>query len=231
MDNINNSKHSADDSRSGGLKKRASVRESMSGAFRKARMSFVRSRGDRGAAVETLRGTTGADFESQGMIHRGVEGGCCGGWFLGSDPMADRYIVVKGPFCFVFVKEHSSSPQYAIKLHGMVAELKDQHHHHGRSLILLRNGALGEVQYEISFPQEDIAKKFKTAVAEQAQVAATEETRKRLGHERLLTTRSSVRYAETIAITKEKDQPEKPVSRDDVLRNMEQMDIAGGPAI
>lgn len=190
-----------------------------------------RSRGDRGATVQTLRGTSGADFESAGMVHRGVEGGCCGGWFLGADPLADRYIVVKGPFCFVFRDENAPSPQYAIKLHGMSAEMKDQNpHHKGQTLVLLREGSLGEVQYEFSFASDVIAKKFETAVTEQAANEATEETRKKLGHERLLNKRASVRFAETIALKKEKNQPEKPVSRDDVLQNMGEVGYAAGPA-
>jgi hypothetical protein len=35
-----------------------------SSLINRARMSFVRSGGQRGASVETLRGTTGADFEA-----------------------------------------------------------------------------------------------------------------------------------------------------------------------
>uniref|UniRef100_A0A7S2VCN2 Uncharacterized protein n=1 Tax=Entomoneis paludosa TaxID=265537 RepID=A0A7S2VCN2_9STRA len=162
------------------------------------------------------------------MIHRGVETGCCGGFFMGnSDPMKERYILLKGAFCFVFDSEDSSSPLYAIKLHGMAAEIKDQHSYQGRTLVLLRAGSLGDVQYEFSFLDESTANKFKTTVTQQASAAATEETRKRLGHEHLLNKRASVRYAETVAIAKEKEQPDKPISRNEILANMAEADGMG----
>ena len=148
------------------------------------------------------------------MIHRGVEGGFCGGCF-GSNPLVDRYLVIKGPFCFVFVKEDAASPQYAIKLFGLVAD-KPTHHSH-RWMVLLRQGAVGDVQYELSFTEETTAQTFVAVVQQQASVAATEETRKRLGHEHLLTKRASLRFAETVAASKEKNQPDKPISREEIL--------------
>jgi len=192
----------------------------------------VRSRGKRGATVQDLRGTKGADFEGEGMIHRGVEAGCCGGLFFGgSDPMKERYILVKGTGCFVFASETALSPLYAIKLDHMAAELKDKNHHEGRTLVLLRaGGTLGDVQYEISFSTPDTATAFQKAVTEQASLAATDETRKRLGHDHLISKRASVRYAESIAKSKEKEQPDKPVTRDEVLKNMEEAGGAAGVA-
>jgi len=38
----------------------------------------LRSGGERGASVETLRGTHGADFEATGTVKRGNERPCCG---------------------------------------------------------------------------------------------------------------------------------------------------------
>jgi hypothetical protein len=44
-----------------------------------ARQSFVKSGGQRGASVETLRGTHGADFENKAVVKRGGgEGVLCG---------------------------------------------------------------------------------------------------------------------------------------------------------
>ena len=165
--------------------------------------------------MQNLRGATGADFEGPGMIHRGVEGGFCGACF-GSNPLVDRYVVIKGPFCFIFFKEDAPSPQYAIKLHGLNADSPTHGSHH-RWMVLLRSGAVGDVQYELSFAEEEDAKKFSTVVNQQAAAAATEETRKRLGHGHLLNKRASQKFAETVAATKEKEQPDKPISRQEIL--------------
>ncbi|KAL7576663.1 hypothetical protein ACA910_005592 [Epithemia clementina (nom. ined.)] len=225
---------------SGTMKKRGSVRESMSELLRKARGSFVRSEGTRGADVNQLRGASGADFEGPARIHRGVEGGFCGGGGAGwwtccgsgnSNPWVDRYLVIKGPFCFVFVQEDAPAPQYAIQLAGMVADQPQQQHsstaahvvaHHPKDswIVLLRAGAVGDVQYEVSFSGgESLAQQFATVVQQQAAIAATEETRKRLGHGHLIQKRESVRFAETVAARKEKEQPEKPISRQEILAN------------
>lgn len=166
--------------------------------------------------MNTLRGTTGADFEAQGRLHRGVEGFgcfCCGQ----TEVNADRLIMIKGPFCFVYTSEDAPSPKYAIGLQYMKTERKSASH--GRYPVLLVDN-LGDVQYEFSFDTEETAKKFSIAVKEQAAVAQTEEVRKRLGHEHLMVKRSSVRYAESIAKKKVKDQPDKPISTEEIVNNM-----------
>lgn len=163
-----------------------------------------------------MRGTRGADFEGEGRVHRGVGGiGCfC---FGGSEENVDRLVLIKGPFCFIFVNEEAPSPKYAIGLQYMRTEVKPASH--GRVPVLLTDN-LGDVQFEFSFAQEDVAKEFSRAVKEQASAAETEEVRKRLGHEHLLNKRSSVRYAESIAKKKIEDAPEKRLTTEEIVGSM-----------
>jgi hypothetical protein len=197
---------------------RPSMKKRRSSVFKRARMSFFRSRGARGGDADTLRGTRGADFEATGRVSRGVEGTrcfCMGGG--GDDGSKDRLILVKGPFCFVFAEEDDPAPKYAIGLQYMRPEMKPAQH--GRYVVLLQDN-LGDTQYEVVFPTEDDAERFAKAVKVQAKAAETEEVRKRLGHEHLLNKRASVRYAESIAKKKVDDQPDKPVSAQEVIDTM-----------
>lgn len=199
---------------------RPSMKKRRSSVFQRARMSFYRSKGARGANVDTLRGTRGADFEGTGRVFRGVEGSrclCMGGG--GDDGNKDRLIFVKGPFCFIFANEDSPAPKYAIGLQYMRPEVKPGQQQGGRHVVLLQDN-LGDTQYEISFTTEDDSKRFAKAVKDQAQAAETEEVRKRLGHEHLLNKRASVRYAEEIAKKKVVDQPDKPVSAQEIMSAM-----------
>lgn len=66
-----------------GTSRKVSAMKRKSSLFNRARMSFVRSGGQRGASMETLRGTNGADFEAKaGKVERGngtsVGCGCFG---------------------------------------------------------------------------------------------------------------------------------------------------------
>jgi hypothetical protein len=57
-----------------------------------ARQSFVKSGGQRGASVETLRGTHGADFENKAVVTRGGgEGVFCG--CFGSSVSLEKVVV------------------------------------------------------------------------------------------------------------------------------------------
>jgi hypothetical protein len=170
-----------------------------------------------GSSPATLRGTKGADFESEGRINRGSDGLGCGCSGVRKEDK-DRYILVKGPFCFVFTNEDSSSPKYAIGLQNMRAEVK----HAGagsRGHVLLETN-LGDMEYELSFATEAIAREFASTVQEQCAAATSEIVRKRLGHEHMLTKRSSVRYAESVAVKKFADQPDAPVSAQEIMSNL-----------
>jgi hypothetical protein len=169
--------------------------------------------------VEKLRGTKGADFEGRGYVTRGVEGiGFCGCFGGSGERHVERFLLIKGPFCFVFADEQSSSPKYCIGLHYLRAKVKPEAR--GGSYHVLLTDNLGDVQYEITFASEDVASQFAKVVKEQASTAEAEEARKRLGHEALLTKRSSVKYAETIAKKKEADQPDAPISTQEIMDNM-----------
>lgn len=118
----------------------------------------------------------------------------------------------------MYVDENASAPKYAIGLQHMRPEVKPAHTM-GRYHVVLQDN-LGDVQYEMSFETEENAKKFCSVVRRQAEKAETEQIRKRLGHEHLLNKRASVRYAQTIAEKKEKDQPEKPITTEEIIDNM-----------
>jgi hypothetical protein len=140
------------------------------------------------------------------MITRGGGGGC--GCWGGAKELKEYILLIKGPFCFVFKSEEDLSPKYAISLAHMRPGARDPSR--GRSIVTLET-SLGDVEYEMSFADETTANAFKTAVGQQAAAGEAEEIRKRLGHEHLLTKRSSVRYAETVAMKKINDAPEKEV--------------------
>jgi hypothetical protein len=48
-----------------------------------------------------------------------------------------------------------------------------------------------------------------------------------LGHENIRTKRTSIAYAETIAQKKVKDQPDKPVSRNEIMADMVMPTVGG----
>ena len=144
------------------------------GTKRNSHSLFCRSGGDRGADVETLRGTHGPDFEGRAIIHRGEAGGSCG-CFGGKSDSSEKLLLIKGPFCFVFGSERDPAPKYAISLAHLKAITKD--HQGGRSLVNLET-ALGEIEYELSFENANIAKSFKEAATQQAALGEAEEVRK-----------------------------------------------------
>jgi hypothetical protein len=131
-----------------------------------------RSGGERGADVESLRGTAGPDFEAEAIINRGGPGGCgC----LGGSSAKEQLLLIKGPFIFVFGHESDKAPKYAISLAMMKA--KSQKGTGGNYLVSLET-TLGDVEYEISFKTEAIAKEFVEAVKKQASIGETEQIRK-----------------------------------------------------
>lgn len=188
----------------------------------RARQSFVRSRGTRGASVETLRGTRGAEFEGYAKIVRGERSGFLCGCFGGGDGESKsktRYLLVKGTFCFVFSSEDAPAPKYAIPLVHMKAEIRDVSH--GHETVYLET-SLGDIEYKMIFDvthDADIARRFVSAVTQEASTAEAELAKKRLGHTHLLTKRSSTRYAESIALKKAREQPKAPISASESISN------------
>jgi len=172
----------------------------------------VRSSGKKGASLDVLRGHKGGDFEGQAKIHRSGAGETCSCFGHGKDRL--RIILIKGFFIFVFADEDANTPLYAISLAHMRAQAKKTST--GYTMVLLES-SLGDAEYEFSFEVEEDARKFTSVVKEQAAHAEAEEVRKRLGHGDLLTKRASVRYAEDIAKKKVEDQPDAPVTNEEIM--------------
>jgi len=234
---LNSSAHSSRSSMKGS--RRGSSLRRVSSLFSSARASFYRSKGDRGASVETLRGSNGADFESYATVHRGdAEGlmdmfdittcfGCCG------KKDGVYFLLIKGEYCFVFASEDAASPKYAIELINRRAVV-DTHEsyipripHPGASndttyTSINLETSLGDIEYKFTFANMDdrASTRFCNAIAAASSEAASELTRKRLGHANLLDKRGSVRYANQVGEKKKKDQPEAPVTAGEVMAGM-----------
>jgi hypothetical protein len=134
-------------------------------------------------------------------------------------------VLIKGPFVFVFKTVEDPAPKYAISLAHMKPALRAPSH--GRLIVTLETN-FGDVEYEMGFVNETVAKAFKTAAGGQAAAGEAEEVRKRLGHAHLLTKRASVQFAEGVAIRKINDAPEKePALQGEVLAGGGMM--LGGP--
>lgn len=134
-------------------------------------MRFIRSGGDRGASVETLRGKHGANFEGTAIIRRpGGSGTACFCLFGNTDDKKEKFLLIKGPFCFVFKNETSSSPLYAISLVHLITN------QNGTTVQL--ETQLGDVDFEITFPDAEMAQNFCTKLKEQAQSGEAAEIKK-----------------------------------------------------
>lgn len=120
--------------------------------------------------------------------------------------------MIKGPFCFVFANEAAPAPKYAIGLEHMKPKVK--------SNTVDLETTLGDVEYKVEFESSEIAKRFAAAVEEQSEKAQTEEVRKHLGHENLVKKRASCQYAEAVGKKKVKDQPDAPITTQEVMENM-----------
>ncbi|VEU37533.1 unnamed protein product [Pseudo-nitzschia multistriata] len=186
-----------------GMSKRKSLRASF---LRLKSLSFRRSGGERGADIDTLRGTHGPEFEGYAKINRSGGAGISCGCFGGSGDTKEKIILIKGAYCFVFVNESDPAPKYAIACAHMKAKIHSPSH--GVHPVTIET-ALGDVEWDLTFQQKQIAKQFADAFKKQAAVGESDEVRKRLGHDKLLNKRGSVRYAEAIAEKKLEEQPEK----------------------
>jgi hypothetical protein len=173
---------------------------------------IYRAGGVRGASVENLKGTQGAQFAEYGVVSRGAPGlsVCCGG-----ASRKECFLLIKGPFCFVFTTRDAPAPSYAIGLQDMQASAKTSSHSGRHTVVLEKN--TGEVEYEFSFENMEIAKQFKIAIDSERASAHIETVRKKLGHENLIRKRASLVFAETIAKEKVADQPAAPVSTQEII--------------
>ena len=159
-----------------------------------------------------MRGTHGADFEGTAVVLRGHAPGGCGCILGGGADKSQKFVLVKGPFCFVFKSAASSAPLYAISL----ADMKTEH----KGYVALLQTNLGDTDYELKFESEDIAKKFCKKVDQLAKTGQADEIRKRLGHAHLLDRTKSIMFAEEIALKKVDDQPSTPFGNDEIMASV-----------
>jgi len=216
----------------------SSVRESV--RRMSARFSFGRGGRQTDASVETLRGTSGSDFEGYATVHRGDGDGLMNVFDISSlfccckEKDGLYFLLIKGYHCFVFTNEEGKAPKYAIELMNRKATIQPSHDsiipsipHPGAAndttytTIHLETN-LGDIEYKFTFANmdDDLASKFCNAVAVASNMASTEQVRKRLGHEGLLNKRSSVKFAQAIGAAKAKDQPDAPVGAGEVMAGM-----------
>mmetsp|Transcript_39552 Transcript_39552/g.95627 ORF Transcript_39552/g.95627 Transcript_39552/m.95627 type:complete len:239 (+) Transcript_39552:92-808(+) len=183
--------------------------ESSRSFFQKLEHTFKKSNGKRGADVTALRGIHGSDFESYAVVCRatGTSGGWLGKMNKKNDPK-ERFLLIKGAFCFVFKDELSPAPKYAIRLAHTKTRVTSVTR---RMTTVVMETSLGELEYEFVFSREKYAIGFAATANQMAARGETEEIQKRLGQEHLILHQSkSVRYAEKIAIEKMDDEPDKP---------------------
>ena len=143
---------------------------------------LCRSRGERGADVDTLRGNAGADFESEAIVSRGSSAriflfSCFG---LGRGRLnggKSQYILIKGPHLFVFTKATSSCPKFAIPLKHQTVQVCDCK---GTSQIVKLSNTLGDVEYEFKFDlseNSELGRNFGCILEEQIAVGNTDEVK------------------------------------------------------
>ena len=137
--------------------------------------SFKRSGGQRGADVETLRGTQGADFEGRAQVVRGEAWGdcpCC----MDVDDAEEKLLLIKGTYCFVFYDDGDLAPKYAISLTKLKPMVRDggTNSDGGRMTVVTLETKKQEVEYEITFDDATAAKQFRDAVAKQAALGKAE---------------------------------------------------------
>mmetsp|Transcript_41571 Transcript_41571/g.100112 ORF Transcript_41571/g.100112 Transcript_41571/m.100112 type:complete len:223 (-) Transcript_41571:50-718(-) len=176
---------------------------SRSSFFKKLSQSFRRSNGEKGADAATLRGYHGADFESYADVSRGAIGYSCG-CFGHNDTSKERFLMIKGAFCFVFKNEISLSAKYAIRL----AHMKAKQDASNKDTVVLET-SLGDTEYTFVFPNATCAKQFIQVTNKQASLGEIEEVRVQLGHEHLLNQSKSVMFAGKVARAKVNAQPPK----------------------
>ena len=95
--------------------------------------------------------------------------------FGGGDDKKEKTILIKGTYCFVFIKESDAAPKYAISLAHMKAKIQSPSHgvHH-----VTIETSLGDADWELGFQQKEIAKQFADAFRQQAAIGEADEVRK-----------------------------------------------------
>jgi hypothetical protein len=181
--------------------------------------SLIRTGGARGADADTIRGNTGADFEGNATIYRAsIDSIPClcfsSSALLRKEKSTECLLLIKGPFCFVYNLCDESSPKYAVALQSIKPMVEQE------TIVVLKSSVeITNSQYEVKFKNNETAAKFAKVVLEQASSAQAQMVRKKLGHTALIQTRSSIAYAETVALRKIDDQPSEPITTQEILSN------------
>lgn len=176
--------------------------------------------------VDTLRGTSGSDFEAQAAVLRGVAEKNCLQKFLPCifderDFVAYgevlRFVLVKSSNCFVYTEETDLSPLYSIPLADLVPKMEDRNNPEGTSLTIspsFNNVSKDDLSTVLlKYPSGGIAYQFTFNTKEDKEVAdrfISVVARAKTGGEKNQT--ASVAFAVDVGKAKEKCQPEDPNS-------------------
>ncbi len=97
-----------------------------------------------------MRGNTGADFEGEAIVIRGQTGfGLFSCFDFGRRKSNNnKYILIKGPFVFVYSKQTASAPTYSIPLKHQRVNVHDIK---GNSQVVTLESGLGDIEYEFKF--------------------------------------------------------------------------------
>jgi hypothetical protein len=170
--------------------------------------------------VETLRGLTGSDFEGPARVTRGNTSGLCSCFGNNNgEPNKKGYVLIKGANLFVFAKEDSAAPKYAVELTHKKISL---HEALGHTQVVTLESGLGDVEYKFKFDlreNPELAKNFAVAMREQVAVGESNEVKQKLGHRPAFDASKSVKYANTVAAKKKEDQLDAPIGMAEVMAN------------
>ena len=154
----------------------------------KTQFTKRRSGGTRGAGMEILRGSKGADFEGRALVTSGGSDASCGGnggpfsWIAGcfgrrfgfgseksENHFEEKHLLVKGMYCFVFYKIEDLAPRYAIALSQVKAVVKDSKP--GLTIVALETKHGRDIGYEIGFNDLLHAKRFRDVITEKSKIS------------------------------------------------------------
>lgn len=173
--------------------------------FRKLSSKFNRSND---VDAMALRGIYGADFEGYAVVSRRANKRSLK--FIGKNISApkERFLFIKGPFCFVFKDELSPAPKYVIRLAYTRTRIATNNSaSKGATTVMIEMTNEEVLEYELAFSIERYANSFVVMANRMALQGETEEIEEGLGHTRhLLHQSESVRYAARIA-TETMDNP------------------------
>jgi len=200
------------------------------------------NKSEQGANVRALRGIYGSDFEGYAVVCLGAvsasgtkKRSSLGFAGISSDPK-ERFLLIKGSFCFVFKEEQSSAPKYVIRLGSHTKSRVTNVTRHMTTVVMKQQEAS---EHKFVFLREGNAKNFCATVNRIAtrkrgdDEMEEEQMQQRFGteHQQLVLSKSKlIRYAESIAMetmdvekTTKKERPAqvlrgKPMTNNNIRR-------------